>query len=328
MPLELIDIVEKYATTYVDPDRHRNHVLVRVRGTHPDGNYMGPEYFDNALLNLSHCNVLQWAEKRGFEIFAHTYCNSPMGREDTSLCYYSIQYIDDVDEIDAFEQYGGETSSYALLNDIANAVWKYARQAQQRKKRWLKEHKNATQAELDKIIPRHIEAALDYFEHTCEGSETTDSEAEDENNMEEEEENEGDEEKSEEEEEDEEEDDEPAAKRHLSRLLERMDAALLANNNVSNAEAVIAGREYLQFFTADGTGDLSVLFEDGSFDALGVRYNLACAEARLGHMDTAMKELLHLEQDGSWTDWNHASVDEDLTKLHVRADFRELLQRH
>jgi tetratricopeptide (TPR) repeat protein len=56
-------------------------------------------------------------------------------------------------------------------------------------------------------------------------------------------------------------------------------------------------------------------------------YNLACAEARLGHTDVAMKALTRAVEQGRYTDAEHMQADPDLDNLRGLPEYQALIAR-
>lgn len=56
-------------------------------------------------------------------------------------------------------------------------------------------------------------------------------------------------------------------------------------------------------------------------------YNLACAEARLGHTDVAMQALTRAVEQGRYTDAEHMQADPDLDNLRSLPEYQELIAR-
>ncbi|KAJ3164364.1 hypothetical protein HDU88_005462 [Geranomyces variabilis] len=116
----------------------------------------------------------------------------------------------------------------------------------------------------------------------------------------------------------------PALTGTITDLLQNLNDAIMTAVREDNSErAVELGRAYLQIPFC-GSGGTSLL--------AAVYYNLACAEARLGHPDAALARLQRLEQEGLYrslfSSWEQVAKDPDFDSLGSLEEFRELLARN
>lgn len=87
-------------------------------------------------------------------------------------------------------------------------------------------------------------------------------------------------------------------------------------------DAVESGRRFLQIPFVD----TRVGFFSDTSDAVRIKYNVACCECLLGHLDKAMEYLKSIESE--WTNWSHLRTDIDLDNLGENEEFKALLERH
>ncbi|KAJ3138305.1 hypothetical protein HDU90_001267 [Geranomyces variabilis] len=116
----------------------------------------------------------------------------------------------------------------------------------------------------------------------------------------------------------------PAFTGPITDLLQKLNDAIMTAVREGNSErAIELGRAYFQvpFSGSGGTSQLAAVY-----------YNLARAEARLGHPDAALARLQRLEHDGLYgslfRSWEQAAKEPDFDSLGSLEAFRELLARN